>query len=100
MGWNSWAFGTASNQDSLYKAQCESFHGLDHIKLVQRVEQAETSTVQKKRLSYFLRYLASEYISKENASLSDKASNMEATATVTFEGKINSLSTGQQHDCK
>ena len=86
MGWNSWAFGAPSNQDSLYKANANLFT-LDHIKLVQRVEQAETTAVQKKRLSYFLRYLASEYISKENASLSDRISNMEATATITFEGK-------------
>ena len=86
MGWNSWAFGAPSNQDSLYKAHAGLF-SVDHIKLVQRVEQAETSAVQKKRLSYFLSYLASEYLSKENALLSDKASNIEATATVTVDGK-------------
>lgn len=86
MGWNSWAFGAPSNQDSLYKANANLFT-LENIKLVQKVEQAETNAVQKKRLSYFVRYLATEFISKENASLSDKASNIEATATVTFEGK-------------
>lgn len=86
MGWNSWAFGTESNQDSLYKANANLFT-LENIKLVQRVEQAETNAVQKKRLFYFRRYLATEYISKENASLSDKVSNVEATATVMFEGK-------------
>jgi hypothetical protein len=34
-----------------------------------------------------VRYLSSEYIAKQNAPLSDKASNLEATATVTFEKK-------------
>ncbi len=86
MGWNSWAFGTESNQDSLYKANANLFT-LENIKLVQRVEQAETIAVQKKRLFYFRRYLATEYLSKENASLADKVSNLEATATVMFEGK-------------
>ena len=86
MGWSSWAFGAPSNQDSLYKANAGLFT-LDNIKLVQRVEQAETSAVQKKRLSYFVRYLATEYISKTNAALSDEASNLESRATVRFDGK-------------
>lgn len=86
MGWNSWAFGAPSNQDSLYKANAGLFTA-DNIKLVQRVEQAETSTVQKKRLAYFLRYLGTEYISKQNAALADRVSNFEASATVSFEGK-------------
>ncbi|HCV42112.1 MAG TPA: hypothetical protein DGH68_01415 [Bacteroidetes bacterium] len=86
MGWNSWAFGTESNQDSLYKANANLFT-VENIKLVQRVEQAETNAVQKKRLTYFMRYLASEYISKQNAPLSDRVSNLEATATITFEKK-------------
>ncbi len=86
MGWNSWAYGAPSNQDSLYRSNANVFT-LDHIRLVQRVEQAETSTVQRKRLSYFVRYLATEYISMKNAPLSDRISNMEAAATVTFEGK-------------
>lgn len=86
MGWNSWAFGAESNQDSLYKANAGLFT-LENVKLVQRVEQAETNAVQKKRLAYFVRYLATEYISKQNASLSDNVSNLEASATVTFEKK-------------
>jgi oligoendopeptidase F len=86
MGWNSWAFGTTSNQDSLYKANANLF-SLENIKLVQKVEQAETNAVQRKRLTYFMRYLVSEYIAKQNAPLSDKASNIEASATVTAEGK-------------
>lgn len=86
MGWNSWVFGTASNQDSLYKAN-ENLFTLEHIKLLQRVEQAESNAVQKKRLTYFRHYLINEYISKQNAPLSDRASNIEATATVMVEGK-------------
>ena len=86
MGWNSWALGAESNQDSLYKAYGSLFT-LDNIKLVQRVEQAETNAVQKQRLAYFRRYLSTEYISKQNASLSDRASNYEASANITFGGK-------------
>jgi hypothetical protein len=84
MGWNSWAFGTRSNQDSLYKANANLFT-LEHIKLVQKVEQAETNAVQKKRLTYFKRYLTSEYLSRQNAPLIDKGSNLEAAVTLTFE---------------
>jgi oligoendopeptidase F len=84
MGWNSWAFGATSNQDSLYKANAGLFT-LENIRLVQRVEQAETSAIQRKRLRYFLRYLATEYIAKQNAPLSDKVNNLESAATVTFE---------------
>jgi hypothetical protein len=86
MGWNNWVFGATSNQDSLYKANASLFT-LDNIKLVQRVEQAETNAVQKKRLTVFMRYLATEYVSKQNARLNDNVSNIEATASVPFEGK-------------
>jgi hypothetical protein len=102
MGWNNWVFGAASNQDSLYKANATLF-SLDNIKLVQRVEQAETNAVQKKRLTVFMHYLATEYISKQTAALNDKVSNIEATATVTFEGKkipyrqINSLMANEKN---
>ena len=86
MGWNSWAFGAESNQDSLYKANANLFT-LENIKLVQRAEDEDQSEVQKKRLRYFRRYLTTEYIDKEIAILKDRVSNIEAATTVRLEGK-------------
>ncbi|MCZ6776952.1 MAG: M3 family metallopeptidase [Ignavibacteria bacterium] len=86
MAWNSWAFGTESNQDSLYKANANLFT-LENIKLVQRAEDEEQNDVQKKRLRYFRRYLTIEYIDKEITVLKDGVSNIEAAATVRFEGR-------------
>ena len=86
MGWNSWAFGAESNQDSLYKANANLFT-LENIKLVQRVENEEQIAVQKKRLRYFQRYLTTEYIAKEIAPLTDSSNNIEATAFVSLDGK-------------
>lgn len=86
MGWNNWAFGTQSNQDSLYTAYAHLFTR-ENIALVRRVEDAEQDSVQKKRLRYFRRYLTTEYLSKENAKLNDKISNLEASLVVQCQGK-------------
>lgn len=86
MTWNNWVLGTDSSQDSLYKANSNLFT-LKNIKLVQRLGNAEADAVQKKRLTYFRHYLISEYLSKQNAFLSDKAKNFEISAAITFEDK-------------
>jgi hypothetical protein len=86
MGWNSWAFGSASNQDSLYKANASVFT-LGNIGLVTRAENEEPDSVQKKRLRYLRRYLTTEYISKEIAHLTDSVTNLEATSVVMVGGK-------------
>ncbi len=86
MGWNSWALGDQSNQDSLYRAYAHLFTR-ENIDLVQSAEREEQDSTQKKRLRYFHRYLTTEFISKATASLTDKANNIEATATVVLDGK-------------
>jgi hypothetical protein len=86
MGWNSWAEGLSSNQDSLYKANAQLFTK-ENIDFVRQAETDEQDSVQRKRLWYFRRYLATEYISKAIAPLTDKVSNMESAAKVMFEGK-------------
>jgi len=86
MGWNNWAFGKPSNQDSLYKSNAHLFT-IDNINLVRETEEAEPDSVQKKRLRYFRRYLTTEFIAKDIAPLTDSVSNIEASATLTFEGK-------------
>jgi len=96
MGWNSWVHGAVSNQDSLYRAN-ENLFTAEHIALVHNAERQEIDPVQKKRLHYLRRYLTTEYINKEIAPLTDRVNNIEATATISFEGKqipyrrINSL---------
>jgi len=84
MGWNNWVFGQESNQDSLYKANATLFT-LSNIELVNRAEGEELDSIQKKRLRYFKRYLATEYIAKEIAPLTDSVSNYEASATIPFD---------------
>ena len=86
MGFESWAFGKESNQDSLYKANSTLF-SLDNVALAKRAEGDETDAVQKKRLAYFSRYISTELISKEIAPVTDRTNNIEATATVTVAGK-------------
>ena len=49
MGWNSWAFGAPSNQDSLYKTNANLFT-LQNIALVKGAEKQEPDSVQKRRL--------------------------------------------------
>jgi hypothetical protein len=85
MSWNSWAFGAPSNQDSLYRASASLFTR-EHIQLVGKTETTEPDAVQKKRLRYLRRYLTTELIAKETAPLSDKVSNVEASATVSVAG--------------
>jgi len=86
MGWNSWVFGSESNQDSLYKANASLFT-LQNVVLVKRAENGEPDSIQRKRLRYFRRYLTTEYIAKAIAPLTDSTSNIEATAMVTVDGK-------------
>ena len=85
MGYQSWAFGLPSNQDSLYRAHAALFTK-ENILLVERAESAEPDTVQRLRLRYLRRYLTTEYIAKEVAPLSDQVTNVEAAATVTVGG--------------
>ncbi len=86
MGWNSWVYGTTSNQDSLYKAHAGLF-SKENISLLRKAEGEEPDSVQKKRLRYLRQYLISEYINKQTAPLSDRVSNLESAATIRFEGK-------------
>lgn len=86
MGWNNWTHGAASNQDSLYRAYAHLFTK-ENIALVERAEANEPDSVQQKRLRFFRHYLTTELISKELAPLTDSVSNLEATLTVTFQGK-------------
>lgn len=86
MSYKNSAFGEESNQDSLYKANASLFT-LDNIKLVTEAESQEPDSLQKRRLWYLRRFLTSEFISKQTASLTDRRSNIEATATVSVDGK-------------
>ena len=86
MGFNAWAYGTEANQDSLYKAHSSLFT-TEHIALTKRALEDESDSVQVKRLRYFLRYLTTEFISKEVAALNDSVTNTEAVATLVIEGK-------------
>ena len=85
MGFDAWAYGAPSNQDSLYKRH-ETLFTKENIALARRTEEEETDAVQKKRFTYFRRYLTSEYIARHTAPLTDKVSNMEAAATITVNG--------------
>jgi hypothetical protein len=85
MGFESWASGKPSNQDSLYKLH-ETLFTKENIVLARRAEDEESDPVQKKRFTYFRRYLTSEFIARHTAPLTDKVSNMEASATVTVNG--------------
>ncbi len=86
MGFNAWAYGAEANQDSLYQAH-RSLFTAEHIALVRRASEEEPDSLQAKRLRYFLRYLTTEFISKEVAPLTDRAANLEARATVSIDGK-------------
>jgi hypothetical protein len=86
MGYHSWVQGLPSNQDSLYRANAALF-ALENIRLVIAAITAETDTVQRLRLRYLHRYLATEYLSKQTAALTDRVSNTEAAATVMLKGK-------------
>ncbi len=86
MGFQSWAYGAPANQDSLYRAHATLF-SRENIALVTTAIAEEPDSLQKKRLRYFLRYLTTEYLSKEVAPLTDRETNYEAAATVRIEGK-------------
>jgi hypothetical protein len=86
MGWNNWVFGRNSNQDSLYRVN-EGLFTLENIELVRSLENTEPDSIQRKRFRYFRRYLTTEFISKSIASLADSVSNIEARASVRFEGE-------------
>lgn len=86
MGYESWVHGASSNQDSLYKANADLFLP-ENIELLKKAWSAETDSVQKQRLWYFLRYLSTEYIAKQLAPLTDQISNIEASATVKVDNK-------------
>lgn len=85
MGFESWAMGKPSNQDSLYKLHASLFTK-ENIATARRTEEEETDAVQKKRLTYFRRYLTSEYVARHTAALGDSVANFEAKATVTVDG--------------
>ena len=85
MGFESWAMGKPSNQDSLYVLHASLFTK-ENIALARRTEEEEPDAVQKKRLAYFRRYLISEYVARHTAALNDSAANFEARATVTADG--------------
>jgi|WetSurMetagenome_2_1015567.scaffolds.fasta_scaffold19329_4 hypothetical protein len=86
MSYGSWVQGLPSNQDSLYRANAGLFT-LENIRLVAAGVAAEPDSVQKLRLHYLQRYLATEYLSKQTAPLTDRAGNYEAAATVSVDGK-------------
>jgi hypothetical protein len=80
MDYESWAFGTISNKDSLYKANAGLFTR-DNIALVSRTVDEEPDSIQQKRLRYFRRYVTLEHIAKQVASVRDSIDNYEAAAT-------------------
>jgi hypothetical protein len=86
MGYGSWVQGLPSNQDSLYRAHATLFT-LENVRLVAAAVAAESDSVQKLRLRYLHRYLATEYLAKQTAPVTDKAANYEASATITVDGK-------------
>ncbi|MDH4071095.1 MAG: hypothetical protein OEV30_11815, partial [Ignavibacteria bacterium] len=86
MGWDNWVFGKQSNQDSLYKEHGGLFT-VDNITLLRKTEEEEPDPIQRKRLHYFRRYLTTEYIAKSIAPLTDSVSNLEASLTVTIDGR-------------
>jgi hypothetical protein len=86
MGWDSWVFGAASNQDSLYRANANLFT-LENISLLKRAMIEEPDSVQMKRLRFFHRYLTTEYIAKQVAPLTDSVSNVEASTTILLDSK-------------
>lgn len=86
MGYNNWAYGTPSNQDSLYHAYAGLFTR-ENIALTRRAEEEEADSVQKRRLQYFLRYLTLEFLSQEVAPLSDSIATAEARSVVTLAGE-------------
>jgi len=85
MGWDNWVFGKSSNQDSLYRLN-ENLFTKETIALVLRAQSNEPDEIQRKRLSYFRRYLTTEYISKQIAPLTDSVSNLEAALTISLDG--------------
>jgi hypothetical protein len=87
MGYESWTMGKASNQDSLYNLHASLFTK-ENIALARRAEEDEQDPVQKKRFTYFRRYLTSEFIARNTASLNDKVANLEAAATVSINGTV------------
>ena len=82
MGYESWTMGKESNQDSLYGLHASLFTK-ENIALARRTAEEEQDPVQKKRFTYFRRYLTSEFLARHTAPLNDKVANMEASATVT-----------------
>jgi len=85
MGYEAWALGKPSNQDSLYREHGSLFT-LENIALARRTEEVEEDPVQKKRFTYFRRYLTSEFLARHTAPLTDQIANVEATATVLVNG--------------
>ncbi len=85
MGYEAWTLGKPSNQDSLYREHGSLFT-LENIALARRTEEEEEDPVQKKRFTYFRRYLTSEFLARHTAPLTDQISNIEATATVMANG--------------
>lgn len=86
MQFNSWAYGAPINQDSLYGTYAALF-SRENISLTTRTAADEQDSLQRKRLHYFVRFLATNYIDRQIAPLTDRASNVEATAMVTVGGR-------------
>jgi hypothetical protein len=87
MGYNSWVHGTASNQDSLYRAHRDLF-SRDNLNLVTRAVDEEPDSLQRQRLFYFRRYLTLETLGKETAPLTDRYTTYEALASITINGLV------------
>ena len=81
MGFESWAFGAPSDQDSLYRAYPDLFTPAA-IADVRAAGGSEPDSVQARRLLWFRRYLVAEYLARETAPLADRTANVEAAATV------------------
>jgi len=86
MEYSSWVYGSASNQDSLYRAHAGLF-SRENLSLLRRAFKNEPDSVQRQRLSYVVRYLTLGILSKETAPFTDRASTYEGQATIAVEGK-------------
>ena len=86
MEYNGWAYGSPSNQDSLYRAH-QGLFSRDNLDLVTRAWKEEPDSVQRQRLAYLLRHLTLGILAKGAAPLTDRASTYEGQASVSFEGK-------------
>lgn len=84
MTYNTWASGTPSNQDSLYRVHAGLFT-LPVLERVSRAREEEPDTIQRKRLDYLRRFLTFEYLARATAPLTDRFATYEGEARAVVE---------------